>query len=373
MSDQAREIPTGGVDPNVRIPAAVRASAARAEQILRQVKGEDEPGQEGDDKNQDGNSDDTITIVEDEGKPKDPKNAKPAKAKADPKNQPPAPAAPVTPRGNESKVEPGSLEHQLEAMKGRFEKANRENQRMSEEISNLHRVISTMQVNTPATPATPAELRAESLLTPEEIADYGEDFLKVVEKKAREIAAPEINSLKQKIENLEKGVRSSVELTNQSARDRMIASLDTDLPDWRELNRNPDFLQWLSLQDPFSGAIRHDLLKAAYEQNNTPRVKAFFNGFLTEEAAVAPARAPEPNPTPQQRGKVPLETFAAPGRAKSAAAGLNNAPAEKPVITRAQVLKFYSDVAAGKYRGRDQEKNTLEAQIFEAENEGRIR
>jgi hypothetical protein len=136
------------------------------------------------------------------------------------------------------------------------------------------------------------------------------------------------------------------------------------------LNSNSDFLDWLRLPDPYSGAIRHDMLKAAYAQGDARRVLAFFNGFLAEEAVVAPA-GQEPDVSVTKVPKVPLASLAAPGRAKTAASA--SAPAEKPIITRSQIAAFYADLAAGKYRGRDAEKNKAEAIIFEAQRDGRIR
>jgi cell division septum initiation protein DivIVA len=256
-------------------------------------------------------------------------------------------------------------------MKARWERADRDNKRLSEEVSNLRNVIATMQAAPPpAAPATPPELQAQSLITPQEMSDYGEEFLNVVGKKAREIAGAEISQLKQQIEQLSRGMQTTTQMTIAQARDTMLKELDENLPAWRDLNTDPNFIAWLRLPDAFSGAIRHDLLKDAYDQNNTARVSAFFQGFLAEEAAVAPANAPPATPRAAPAQRVPLETFAAPGRAKSAAA---QAPAEKPIITRAQVTAFYADVAAGKYRGREQEKNRLEAEIFSATNEGRLR
>jgi len=111
-------------------------------------------------------------------------------------------------------------------------------------------------------------------------------------------------------------------------------------------------------------------LKAAYAANDAPRVLAFFNGFLAEEAASTPP-APAPDPAAPVAPKVPLETFAAPGRAKSAATPL--VPPEKPTISRADVTKFYEDLRRGVYRGRDEEKARIEAMIFEANRDGRIR
>ena len=148
--------------------------------------------------------------------------------------------------------------------------------------------------------------------------------------------------------------------------------MNEQLPNWREVNVNPEFLNWLKLPDPYSGAIRHDLLKAAHERNDAPRTLAFFKGFLAEEAATTPAeRGPDLPDGASVQQKVSLESLAAPGRAKTAAA--TSAPAEKPSFTRAQISKFYADSAAGRYRGKEAEKDRIERQIFEAEREGRIR
>ena len=132
---------------------------------------------------------------------------------------------------------------------------------------------------------------------------------------------------------------------------------------------NPEFIEWLSLPDPYSGDIRHNMLKAAWERRDVPRVAAFFKGFLAEEAAYRPAS--QETPAGRPAGKVSLESFAAPGRAKTAAA--TSAPAEKPLITSAQISKFYADCDAGRYDGREEEKARFEKSIFEAQREGRIR
>mgnify|MGYP000981593068 CR=1 FL=1 len=112
-----------------------------------------------------------------------------------------------------------------------------------------------------------------------------------------------------------------------------------------------------------------ELLKAAYERNNAAQVAVFFNGFLADEAADAPRTQPSPAPQPAPQ-KVPLETFAAPGGAKNAAP---SAPVEKPLISAADITQFYTDCAAGRYRGREEEKDRIEMMIFDAQREGRIR
>jgi cell division septum initiation protein DivIVA len=238
---------------------------------------------------------------------------------------------------------------------------------MADQIASMQNMIANLQAKNDV----PPDLRPQSLLTPEERSEYGDEFLGVVAKKAKEELSPEVAALRQQINGLERKLEGTTASTHARARADMEASLDARLPQWREINFLQDFHSWLALPDTYSGAIRHNLLKTAYEQNNAPRVLAFFRGFLDHEAALAP---PNPEPglsAPQSNGKLPLESFAAPGRAKTAAA--SNAPAEKPIFTHAQIAQFYTESAAGKWKGREEEYNRIDRAIFEAGREGRVR
>jgi hypothetical protein len=239
-------------------------------------------------------------------------------------------------------------------MKGHFD-------RLQHQYNSMQDVVATLQARVADTPAT-APVERPRLVTPEEEQDYGEQLLSVVARRAREEMQPEI-------ERLQSLVQQNVQVTAEQARSRMYSALDSSVPAWQQINAQKEFLDWLALPDVFSGARRMELLKAAFERNDATRVIAFFNGFLSDEAAVAPQTQPSPAAVEQPQ-KVPLEKFAAPGGAKTAAPP---APVEKPIIATADITKFYSDVAAGHYRGREVEKDRLERMIFEAQAEGRIR
>jgi TolA-binding protein len=275
-------------------------------------------------------------------------------------SQPPA-QPPEEKKGEES------WEHKYKSIHGRFLRSQEQIRDMADQIQNLQNVIATLQMSGGASEVP--SFKVEKLVTDDEARDYGEDFLNVVGKKAKEEVGPLIKQYEAKIEDMERQLKGVTGVVKQDSQNKLIGTLDAQLPKWRDLNTNDEFLDWLRLPDPFSGAIRHDMLKAAYAQGNASRVLAFFNGFLAEEAATSPDRG-EPT-TGTRVPKVPLESLAAPGRAKSAASA--SGPAEKPIFTRAQIASFYADVAAGRYRSKDAEKNKLEAQIFEATREGRIR
>lgn len=340
--------PTMQNDPEIKMPAALRAQVARSEQLFNQLQAANNP--------------DAVTS---EGNTETPPELDAQNLLNDP-TPAPEPEPKPAPEPQQPTSDDETWEHKYKSVNGRYTRAQEQIRAMSEQIQSLQNIIATMQA---APPATIPELSAERLITDEEARDYGEDFLNVVGKKAKEELAPVIKSYEAKIAELEQKLQGVHGVVQQDTQAKMLSRLDEELPQWRDLNTNEEFLDWLALPDPYSGVIRHDMLKAAYAQSNASRVLTFFKGFLAEEAALAPAEG-QPDVETQVVPKVPLKNFAAPGRAKTAAA--NNAPTEKPIFTRAQIARFYADVAANKYRGRDAEKNKLEGQIFEAQREGRI-
>jgi len=341
----------GTIDPNVVVPNAVKATAARADAAFRaayNIQPEETDGVQ-----EESTEEPTVSAEAQDQQEPERKTKKPSEEFTES----------PSPKGEEDQ----SWEHRYKSMKGRYDRAESQLRSMSDQITSLQNVIATMQVSAPV--QGKSELSAERFLTPEEENDYGSEFLTVVGKKAKEELLPIVKSYETKIAELEERLKNVGGYVQQDARARMESMLDERTPNWRDVNFDPNFISWLKLPDPYSGVIRHEMLKAAYERNDAPRVAAFFNGFLAEEAATDPAR--EETGRTQAPAKPSLERFAAPGRAKTAAA--SGAPAEKPIFTRAQIAKFYAESAAGKYRGKEAEKDRIEAQIFEAEREGRIR
>lgn len=330
------------IDPNVTIPPAVKALAARAEAAYAANYVTENPEATA----EEAPAEDAAEAPAAQEITAESKDAKPPKVEDD-----------------------QSWEHRYKSMKGRYDRSEAQMRAMSDQITGLQNVIATMQ-SQPQEPRN-EELRAERLITPEEEQDYGSEFLSVVGKKAKEEFSPEVARLRQEIDGLKSQLNGVGGYVQQDVRSRMEATMNERLPNWQDVNVDPEFLSWLKLPDPYSGVIRHELLKTAYERNDTPRVLNFFQGFLSEEAAMAPASSGPDLSSSTTAHKVPLEKFAAPGRAKTAAA--SGAPAEKPIFTRADIAKFYAETAARKYVGREAEKNRIEAQIFEAEREGRIR
>jgi hypothetical protein len=343
------------VDPRVKMPASVVAQAKLADDIIKQVYTPEsdalkEPPAEGDkpiDKQVNG-KDQTG-----DDKPAAPVTAQVHKLEEKPKEPKPAPA------------EVRDWEHDAKTWKGRHDKQVEQTRLLSQRLGEMERLMAELQAK-PA-PKVDVPVMPQRLITQQEETDYGSEFLNVVAKKAREELLPVIAKQEVEIENLRAQLNGVGNLVTQDAHERMRSLLTQRVPNWLEINTQKEFLDWLALPDPYSGNIRQNMLTAAWNASDGPRVANFFHGFLAEEAALAPATTIQPavNAKP---AKPSLESFVAPGRAKTAATN----PAEKPTYTARQISQFYQDAAAGKYAGREAEKAAIEADIFAAQRERRI-
>lgn len=346
-------------DPKLVLPSAVRAAAARADALHAELLGggsEQVPAPEPE-------QDQTQQTSAPAGTPD---GVAPQEVQVAPAPAPSlAPAAPAE--------DDDTWEKRYRASQGRLSKATQDIRELSNAKAQLEALLAALQ-SAPAVAPAPAELPAEFVLSPDDQESYGEDLLRVISARAGQVAqsmtASMENRLMARLAQIEGGLAKVGTVVQQDTTEKFKVELTRALPNWQQINVDPNFISWLGLTDPFSGSIRMDMLRKAYAEGNAPRTLAFFKGFLQEEAATAPV-ASEHNPGTTIVPKVDLQSLAAPGRAKTVSAPAG--PTEKPIILRADIAKFYSDCAAGKYNGRDAEKKAREVEIFKAQNEGRIR
>lgn len=341
------------VDDSVSIPRAVREAAAAADAHYKAPEPATPP-------------DDTIQI------------ANPPPDALEPAPEPQAPTTPpVTPTGNDSfgPVDSATAEEwraRFVSENGRYRAARNTIKTHEQTIHGLQNIIDDMrlQLSSRATP-TPEPVTPATLITDKEREDFGTEMLDVVGRRAAEVITPELAQLRQQVADMAKQLQGTVQTVHTNTQERLMAALAQAVPNWEEINFDDKFKSWLALPDPYSGAIRQKLLNDAFEQKRTPQVIAFFKGFLSEEAALDPQPTPTV-PAPVQPSKPGLEQFAAPGRARTPASG-SPLPVEKPIIYTSQITAFYNLVRAGGYAGKEEEKDSLEREIFAAQKDGRVR
>jgi len=225
--------------------------------------------------------------------------------------------------------------------------------------------------------AQPSAEPPRTEFTKEEIADYGEDLLDVMGRKARAIVAeefaPKIDSLNAELTTLKSTIGETGQRVAKQETNEVFAQLDREVENWRETNVDPEFHGWLDQVDPYTGETRKNLMLAAFNRKNAQQVKAFFMNYAKENAAVIPesaASTPSGQGGPQSGARLDLGEYVAPGTPK---AGSDvGAPREKRTWTSKEIGQFYSDVQKGRYRARPDDKARIEADIVSATTEGRV-
>lgn len=361
----------GSVDPNVKIPRHVLEAGKRSEEIQRRVFGTAEPSV-------------AENMVKAAGEPVPPGTTVPVPMEP---GMPVPPQEPVTPPSNEppappqaaAPAEPVDWEQRYKRLHGRHEADTKRNREAIAQLSERVEQLSRENGALAARGAAPAPAQVESLLSEQEIQDFGPELVDVMRRVAAEVAAP----LNAELHTLRSGLGQVQQETGNSFVTRMNTEIGAAVPNWATLNKTPEFIAWSQLPDVFSGAIRKQLMQEAWNSGDAPRVVAFFRAFLAEEAATNPQGGnPQPRPAPrtvvtseptlippaQPAPALDLSTLAAPGRAHSA----GGQPAEKPVYTSADITRFYTEVASGKWRGREAQRAAIDADIAQAQHEGRI-
>ena len=241
----------------------------------------------------------------------------------------------------------------------RLNSANRD---LNSRVEQLESLLSTMNNQQEA----PAEAPVEKLITEDDVKEYG-DSIDVMRKAAKEEVAGELARVKQleaEIEKL-KGVVPQVQQVQQqqktTAEQNFWNVLNKEVPDWNEVNSNPDFQSWLLEVDPLTGMTRQTYLEDAQKKLDPMRVATFFSTYKKATGTANDARETHSSNTE-------LAKQVAPGRGRSAKPTASGGKTYTP----ADIKKFFEDVRFGRYKGREEERGKIERDIFAAQQEGRI-
>jgi hypothetical protein len=347
----------GDVDPNVVIPKHIREQAARADAIHTQAyQPEPQP--------------------DPEPQPQPEPAPQPVEPQPEPAPQPvePQPEPEFNQPASPAEIQSDPWAARYNSMRGRHDAAQRTITQMQEQMQQLGDELMRTQALLAQTQPQQSNQQPRDtngqFITPDDEQNYGTELIDLAQRAAKQAVQPELEDLRKRNLTLEQRLAAE-------ERGKVHAALDQAVPNWRAINRAPEFLRWLSLRDVYSNIVRKDMLRKAMAEADSHRVVSFFKGFLAEARATgqtSPGTLEPPAPQPQSRqAAVPLEQLAAPGRVRTAGGDTPPTTDANQSFTRAQISKFYKDVAAGLYAGRTDEKNRIEQQIFAAQNAGRVR
>ena len=375
VTRDAPRLPQNAEDPAVHIPDSVKRAAAAAEAAHKAVYGATEPIVE---TPKEPVPDEPIKFEDEQVREPDPHIATKVKERAKLKvSQPKEPVAEPVTRSQEQLTAPqepsraaelpvgeDQWEHRYRSMKGRYDASQGTMAQMQEQMTMLGNELSRTQ----HLMMQGAQQQPQTLITDEDKKAYGDDLIDLTRRAALDAVKPELSRLEQENKRLQSTFLHEKQVS-------LTGVLDNELPNWREINRDPRFIQWLRLPDIYSGVVRKQVLDAAYQAASAPRVLAFFRGFVQDEVATGNIEPDLPNEQPPapRIAAVPLERLAAPGRARPAGGNTPSPADDKPIFTRAQISKFYSQAVRQAYVGREKDRAADEQLIFAAQREGRIR
>lgn len=239
-----------------------------------------------------------------------------------------------------------------------------EKRELESRVSQLESLMTSL-----GTPNQTPTTTSQPLVTDADVEEYGES-IDVMRRVSREEAAQQQSRIDQ-LENLVRGMQTSVVPQVQQLQHRQAvtteqvfwADIQNAVPDWQDVNVDPDFQSWLLDVDPLTGISRQTYLDDAQRNLDARRVTNFFATWKaqTGQSVAQPSR--KADATSQ------LEKQVSPGRGRS---GSTQGSSEPMTYTANDIKTFFSDVQRGKFKGKEQERDRKERDIFAAQREGRI-
>lgn len=214
-------------------------------------------------------------------------------------------------------------------------------------------------------------------ITDAEVKEYTPELLDVVRRQAKEEFDPiltqlqtQVNALTAKNTQLEqalRGVGTSVERVSMS---ELVSNIERMMPEFQAVNNDPRFADWLKELNPLTGRQYNIDFLGARDARDAARVVEFCRLY---QSLLSPAPADEPQARAPESTVVtpPLSELTTPNSGDNAPAPLALTPGR--VWNEGEIKRFYADKSTGKYVGRETLATSLEAEIFKASRENRIR
>ncbi len=343
------------------LPEQIRKQTEAVQDLYKELNGVGDPGM--------GTSpaDDTATP------PSDATVTPPADTPTDTSTATPPSGTEQTPSGtanNEDDPNSDTFAQKWRTLQGMYNaevpRLHSQNRELNAKVQQMEQLLSTLSAQQPQTAALPTD----PVVTESDREEYGES-LDVMRRVTREELIP----VAQRIAHIEKilqalqtnvvpQVQNIAQRQARTAEQQFWDELATAVPNWREVNDNADFQTWLLDIDPLTGVNRQTYLDDAQRNLDVRRVSNFFKTWneLTGAATVA-------QPTHRSAPASELERQVAPGKSRNTGTPQTG---NTKTYSPEDIKKFFADVRQGKYKGREQERDRLERDIFAAQRENRI-
>jgi len=326
------------------IPSAVRKRAEEAEKLQKEAQAAADP--EGAAPPQ----------PEDPEAPKAPELEQPELLEPDEAPPQAEPEAPQEPQEPEEEPDPRdaeieALKHKNKVLQGKYDaevpRLAKERNEAIKRNEELELQLASQQIQEPAAPAEAPVVDYKKYATEEELEEFGEDYVAL----QANIAARMMNEQLAKIQGQLETVKRSSEDATFDAFEQSVAAA---VPNFNQLNTDPEFIEWLQQPDGYSGGTLQDSLDDASVARDLNRVVSIFKAW----------EATRPKETGKKVTPMPLEQQVSP---KGKGAPQN--PSKK-TYTVSQYKEIAKNVALGRYT--PEQAQELQRELDTAYAEGRI-
>lgn len=274
--------------------------------------------------------------------PEQPANEQPA-------NEQPAGEQPLHDGGSDQmaqmRSELDALTQRYRTLQGMVRQKEDENQRLNALLAQMH---------TPPEPAPQQESSggAQSKSEAKDREDFGDDLVDMV----RRVVESMVGDFGRRLSELENVSRQTQATTTQTAKERFEARLTQAVPDWQELDRDPEFTEWLN-----SSQTRVEIARNAMKSFDASAIVELFEMFKALKRPtggnVQPAEAP--------RAQKSLEQKVAPSKGRTSTP---TSSTEKKQWTRTEIAQVFNNRRSYSQKEFDE----LQRDIFAAQKEGRV-
>jgi hypothetical protein len=263
----------------------------------------------------------------------------------------------------EEVVEPApapDFEHKFKTLEGMFKAQNRrhaeEVQGYQEEITSLKSEVTNLRTDLRnIQKASSSQFTDEELgITQEMIEGFDEHSINLVRQATSVTAKNMIAKLQAQMDEEIAPLKEQLSKVSQPtvlSEEDFFDALGEKVPDWRTINDDPAFLQWLGEEDEITGVIRNDHLQAAAAKRDVKQTAKIFNVYTK---SLPKKKTPSPQPVSVPSGE--------PSGSK--------APTN---LTAADYKQFKSEVARGRWKNRPKDKKRMEELFDSAIQAGTLR
>lgn len=282
-----------------------------------------------------------------------PEPEEPTEPKANEGNEPSKPSEPTDNDGE------SLWEHKYHRLQGKYDA---EVPRLHQQIKDLSTMVENLKQQVeapkePPQPETPPE--PEKLVTDADIEEYGEAFVDLQRRIAREEFGKDLSALRQENAQLREMLeRTGSQIGEMTFNQKLLQAV----PDFESVNADPRWAAWLDEYDPIIRAPRRAVAQDAFNREDAAAVADYVKLFKSQLPQDTP-KASKPS------RKAEVERQVQPDRASS-----NNTPRSQTArtYTTRQIESMFKKVAELGSKGRVDEAAKLEKEIDSAYREGRV-